>query len=644
MSTPDNSLRIQKYLPKKMTSFSWPELIRNKLNLPWDIGASHGVPFGLAGPVIAAEGQRGIPQATHWENGKLETTGDSALYSAETAGGLRGEFRMRFFPDTHAMECWGEIANRGSETVRDISEARTLDLKLGTFDRGLGQPWIRTVHGVGHQPPGSFDPYDFSPEERQLLHMDSSFGPISIDPGPNGWSSEYFLPCAFVLNERKTGGLALFLEWSGMWNITFHLLSPSSSNSGGLHLRAGISSLHIHLEPGQSLPLPRLLLTAFDGDFSAGSNALRRHIRRHVTPRLEGKEMIPPVTFNHFFGLGGNRVSSSLLRPVIDLCGELGVEYFSVDGGWAQGGFRRGIGNWEEDRAKFPEGLSELAKYIRSKGMGYGSWFELEWAFQASPLHREHPDWFLPTPATHPLWRNPTQHYVHPDCHLLDLGNREARQWCLDRLMRAHEEWGMRWLRYDFNQIPRPNWEEGVPVGQIGWRQIGHVHGFYRLLDDLMAACPALVIEQSASGAHRLDLGAMRRGHTLWMNDHTHQTDIVRGLQQGLNAVLPGNYPNTNICQHRLDYDDYDFLSHGAGPLGLSLPLHQATRTQLERFRAGLDRFKSYRSLLMGDFHEPQGRPRSADAPTTLVFTDGGKSASLRFNQTAHRQAELVLK
>ena len=50
-------------------------------------------------------------------------------------------------------------------------------------------------------------------------------------------------------------------------------------------------------------------------------------------------------------------------------------------------------------------------------------------------------------------------------------------------------------------------------------------------------------------------------------NTTTH-TDIVRVLKHGLNTVLPGNYANTNLCQNRHDFTDYDYLSDGAGGLG----------------------------------------------------------------------------
>ena len=156
---------------------NWPNLIREKLGLPWSLQSKSGVPFALTGPILQCEEERPLSQVKQWRSKVLEVTRDSALFTAETPEGFQGKLHMRFFSDTRAVECWGEIANQGSETLKDVFEARILDLELGTAERGLGQAWIRTIHGVGHQPPGSFEPYDFAPEDRQLLRMD--WGPSS---------------------------------------------------------------------------------------------------------------------------------------------------------------------------------------------------------------------------------------------------------------------------------------------------------------------------------------------------------------------------------------------------------------------------------------------------------------------------------
>jgi alpha-galactosidase len=367
------------------------------------------------------------------------------------------------------------------------------------------------------------------------------------------------------------------------------------------------------------LPLPRVLFCAFDGGLEAGGNALRRHIRRHVTPQLGGKEILPPTSFNHWFAFR-NDFSAESLRPAVEASAAAGLEYFCVDGGWYRGGFGRGVGNWEEgDPAKFPDGIKPFSDYVREQGLKYGTWFEPEWAIFDSEIYLAHPDWFWPSSPQN-------------ESHMMNFGLPAVREWWLQRFIRAYQEWGMRWVRWDCNTPPDSYWTFGLKPGEIGWRQIEHVTGLYQVLDDIMAACPELLIEQCASGGHRIELGTVRRGHTFWMNDHTTNTEVVRFMQHGLNTILPGNYPNTNLCQARFDFTDYDFLSHGAGGFGYSGWLWEMPPADFERFKAAIKRFKEYRHLLLGDYERSTGQAQRYNEYSKVVFREGNDSLTLEFN------------
>jgi len=422
-------------------------------------------------------------------------------------------------------------------------------------------------------------------------------------------------------------------------------------------LQAGIWGLSLDLKPGQRIPLPRMILAAYTGDLEAGGNALRRHIRRHVMPTLGGAEVLPPVSYNHWFAFRNN-FNEEVLRKAVPSAAAAGLEYFCVDAGWFDTGadalgfpdWRNSLGNWNRvDPRKFPAGIKPFADYVRAHGMQYGTWFEPEWAHKSSDIYREHPDWFLDAPALgadpHLDFPNipPTLRQVNPNLSLMNFGLEEVRSWWVNRIIRGYEEWGMRWVRWDFNQKPRPNWDFGVPSGEIGWRQIEHIEGLYSVLDDIIAACPDLLIEQCASGGHRIDLGTARRGHTFWMNDHTSNSDIVRAFQHGLNTILPGNFANMNLCQPRHDFDDYDYLSHGAGAYGYSGRLWEAPTAEYKSYCASVGRFKQYRHLLLGDYHRPTGQPIRADQHAAVEFADNGSTVRIDLNQNGPRSARIEL-
>lgn len=600
---------------------TWAELLRSRLGLASERLSEAEVPFALPG-VAASE----------WRAEGLAEEGGDWVLTARTGAGLSARFVMRFFDDTRAVEMWGEVVHRGTEAVPGVVRSMTLDVDL-LLDERYDRAWVRSVNGV-RQEPTFFPPDDFAVVDRQLTSVPWLSSTVTLHSAANGRTSAHDLPCAVVGDEGGTGGFALMLEWSGLWTIAVGRRAVAKAGHRGLRVQAGMWGLDLELRPGERLPLPRLLLTAFDGGLEAGGNALRRHVRRHVTPRLGGEPVLPPTSFNHYFAYL-NDFTADLLRPEVAAAAAAGLEYFVVDGGWFRGGFPEGVGNWSApDPAKFPEGVEAFSAQVRAAGMRFGLWFEPEWAHVGSELYREHPEWFWPTPPLRAagMPHDPSGFFESSDYALIDLGNPEVQAWWVARIEAAYRDWGVRWIRWDFNHNPRAAWDHGVEPGRVGWRQIRHVEGLYAVLDEIMRRCPDLLIEQCASGGHRIDLGTVRRGHTFWMNDITVHTDLVRALQHGLNTVLPGNYANTNLCQPRHDFTDYDYLSHGTGGLGYSGRLSEAPPEEFARFAAAVERFKGYRELLLGDYERPTGQPRRADERAVVRFRDGGSILAVEFN------------
>lgn len=611
---------------------TWDELLRERLGLPAARLSTAVVPFALSG----------VPQE-QWQVEELaEEAGDWVL-TARTGPGLHARYVMRFFEDTRAVELWGEVVHRGTEPVAGLVRALTLDADLLLADR-FDRAWVRSINGVREEPT-FFPPDDFAVVNRQLTAAPWLSSTVTLHSDANGRTSAHDLPCAILGDESGTGGFALMLEWSGLWTISMGRRAVAKSGHRGLRVTAGAWGLDLELLSGERLPLPRLLLTAYDGDLEAGGNALRRHLRRHVTPTLAGEPVLPPTSFNHYFAYL-NDFTAELLRSEVAAAAAAGLEYFVVDGGWFRGGFPEGVGNWSEpDPEKFPEGLGAFSEDVRAAGMRFGLWFEPEWAHVGSELYREHPEWFWPTPPLRAagMPHDPSSFFQSSDYAHIDFGNADARAWWVNRVVAAYTDWGVRWIRWDYNHNPRTAWDHGVAPGRIGWRQIAHVEGLYAVLDEIMARCPDLLIEQCASGGHRIDLGMVRRGHTFWMNDITVHTDLVRALQHGLNTVLPGNYANTNLCQPRHDFTDYDYLSHGAGGLGYSGRLSEAPPEDFRRFTAAVARFKEYRHLLLGEYARPTGQPRRADDHALVRFSDGGQVVEIEVNHDGPGSARHVI-
>ena len=127
---------------------------------------------------------------------------------------------------------------------------------------------------------------------------------------------------------------------------------------------------------------------------------MRRYLYQQVCPRYLGKPVLPPLSYDHWFGVE-NEFDEAFLRQV-DRAAELGLEFFVLDGGWHTGGFPDGVGNWTPDRRKFPHGLKPLADYVRSKGLKFGIWVEPERAVQGTVWAKRYQELFLSAARTSP--------------------------------------------------------------------------------------------------------------------------------------------------------------------------------------------------------------------------------------------------
>lgn len=588
---------------------TWQTQLQSLLNIDW-----LGTPSGNS-PCHAT----GLPPAAVWH-----TT--STGWQHDT--GLAATWQAKSISHTRAFECFGNLIGQ-VDTAPAMTEALTLNWQIPLND-DAGWPWVRTYAGTSWIG-AHFPPEDYQVADRQLI-MPRQTQPLVIASTHDGWPSGRHLPIAIFTDQRQRSGLAMFIEWAGNWKLSLQLVRPANQQHARcLHIKAGIWGLNLALQPGQCVPLARVLVVPFEGNLQVGANALRRCLTEHICPQHKGRPLLPPVFYNTWLGMLDN-ISDASLTPQIAAAGRIGVEYFTIDAGWNVGSFRKGNGNWTPDPIKFPHGLEPVARRIEQAGMKMGLWLEGEWAHKDSQLVKTHPDWFLPTPAAHPDIAKPGMNFYDTNYLLMDFGLPQVRQWWLGFLTDAYHRLQLRWVRWDNNQPQRANWEHGESPGNIGWRQIRFVQGLYRFLDDWIAACPEMLIEQCASGGHRVELGMLRRGHTLWTCDQSTNTDLSRAIQLASAAILPAAFCNRQICIGSEFVTDYDLLSHSFGTVGFSGNLAGADMQTQKQLTDFVTQFKHYRYLLLGDFHLHTPPARQMEDPVDATYSQGKDTLQLTFN------------
>src|SRR6266478_8074492 len=189
--------------------------------------------------------------------------------------------------------------------------------------------------------------------------------------------------------------LAGSLAWSGSFQCAF------DDNGRSVRALCGVNPFAsaYHLNPNETFTTPVMIWT-----WSArglGEMSRKLHAWARDFGLRDGHET-RAVLLNNWeatgFDFDFNRIVS-LYDPAKDI----GAELFLLDDGWFGNKYprvndRAGLGDWQPNRQRLPEGLAPLAEQALNHGLRFGLWFEPEMVNPKSELFEKHPDWVIRQP------------------------------------------------------------------------------------------------------------------------------------------------------------------------------------------------------------------------------------------------------
>lgn len=474
---------------------------------------------------------------------------------------------------------------------------------------------------------GGTSEFYYPPEAYRTREQSRSEETFRIESHPDGRSSDLHLPLLISLSSQdpQSEGLYCGMEWSGGWymehrGITMPKDTEFSNNhdSDQSQLTVGIKVNGIHLQPGEALNLPAVHIGFFTGGQQAGTLGLRKYVYEHVCAQYHGKRMLPIISYDHWFGLD-NLLNETIMREQAKRAAELGVQTFVVDASWFPGDFPDGVGNWEKvDEQKFPQGLEPLTQYVNSLGMGFGLWFEPERAFKGTWLAELNPHWFIKLDDNKP--------------YHINLALEAAQDYLIAMIGSWIERLNIVWIRWDYNINPHAYWEKADPTLKI---QFQYMEGLYRVLDKLIAKYPNLMIEGCASGGRRIDLGTIRRAHTIWFSDNTKDPGVCRYMQARANRFLPGHLLNSSVAVDRSQgdggFNDAAILSRMMGKLAFDGDIASWSPQLTSRMAEWSNYFKRIRHLLVQNFYQLSPLPTASEDGDAVQFASYQGNESVIF-------------
>ena len=552
------------------------------------------------------------------DNSRIERT----LTYADSESGLEVRCVVVEYSDYPAVEWTVFFENNGSDATPVISDVQAADFSLSST--GMGD-------FVVHHADGSHaDPTDFHPRDTKLTRGEE----IRFTPY-GGRSSDGVLPY-FNLEKPDGSGMIAAVGWTGQWAASF-----IQQGDADVKFRAGMQTTHLKLYSGESIRTPSILLSFWNENRTHGQNLLRSLLLNHYSPTAD----VPVGASPHSEIAFESTTESNMIEGITKITSnELPIDTWWIDAGWylcpdaTTGGrnWARGVGNWDADPERFPNGMKPVADAAHQNGLKFLLWFEPERVMPGTWLYENHPEWLLAPPADLP----PELQYEKNDgFHLLDLGNPEALAWAIDTFSGMIGEIGIDIYRHDCNIYPLHYWRNGEAPDRQGINEIRYIMGLYAFFDSLQSEHPNLLIDNCASGGRRLDFEMLRRSAALWRSDHCWDADVEQSMTYGLSLWMPLHGVGS------ISVDAYDFRSGMGTNFSASLRYYSDPAIWEPAKRLFLE-YRSIRHLFYGDFYPLTPYSVSSESWIAWQFhrTDLDEGMVQAFRRSGSDVSETVVK
>ena len=448
----------------------------------------------------------------------------------------------------------------------------------------------------------------------------------SIDSKLGTRANFYQTPAFFLsLNEpsTETSGelIAGTLAWTGNFQFTFEI-----DQRNELRVRSGINPFasEYTLQPGEQFTTPEFIFTYSNHGKGQASRNLHRWARNYAV--LEGHG--PRLTLLNNWEATYFNFDQNKLVNLFDGAKQLGVDLFLLDDGWFGNAYPRnddkaGLGDWQENKAKLPDGIGYLVKEAEKRGIKFGIWLEPEMVNPKSELYQKHPDWILRLPnRPENLARNQL---------VLDLTNPKVQDFVfsiIDDMLTKNP--GVAFIKWDCNRSMTNAYSAYLKEKQ-SHLFIEYTRSLYKVLDRIRAKYPHLPIMLCSGGGGRTDYGALKYFTEFWPSDNTDGLERIF-IQWGYSYFFPANTIAAHITGMAKN-QSLKFRTDVAmtGKLGYDIRVNELTPQELQFSQDAVKTYKRLSDVIwFGDLYRiisPYDENRAV-----LMYVNDNKSKAVLFN------------
>lgn len=421
------------------------------------------------------------------------------------------------------------------------------------------------------------------------------------------------------------------LAWAGSWQMEMSRVHDCVSLNGGL---ADFELGHWAktIAPGESFDAPPAHIAVVDGDLEKLTHNLNQ-LQHHPANSQPAIEQDLPIVFNEWCTSWGHPDHENLLA-LADRLQDSGVKYLVIDAGWTEQvsegiSNQGGNGDWRVCPKAFPNGIDKTTAAIRERGLIPGVWFEFEVTTAGAHVYSpSFDDWHLKRHGE----------VIKTDGWRSFWDFRQARviDYLTEKVIDFLRENDFGFMKVDYNG--------NIGFGCDGAESLGeglraHIEGMQNFFAKIRKELPELVIENCASGGHRIEPSMMGLTAMTSVTDAHECVEIPRIAANLRHALLPrqasiwATLHSTDSMQ-RLSYS---LAATFLGRMCLSGPVHELDADQWQFTKDAMALYQRSAQVIKhgySSFHGEVGR--SVHNPTgtqaVLRLSDDQKSALLVYH------------
>lgn len=354
-----------------------------------------------------------------------------------------------------------------------------------------------------------------------------------------GSSSHYANPFMILAEHHTTEdmgeALGIALVYSGN-----HRMSARLNKYNVVNVSGGISpdNFRWSLKPEDTFCTPELVMSWSKQGLNALSQNFHAFIKNRICRGIY-RDKKRPVLLNLWEACYFD-FTDETIRRAADSAADLGVELLVIDDGWfgRRNDDNSSLGDWYVNEKKIKCGLKELCRYVNSKGLKLGIWFEPEMISPESELFQRHPEWVMQIKG-----RIPTQTRWQL---MLDLTNPEVCDFIYNSVAEVLKNTNIEYVKWDYNRTMAHIGSAYLSAEQMGEYYHRYILGLYSVLERLTTDYPNILFEGCASGGGRFDMGMLYYTPQIWTSDDTDAVERAE-IQYGTSLIYPMSCQSAHV-------------------------------------------------------------------------------------------------